>query len=974
MLKFTDNILLDQNLIKAASILANNPDEPFKELYSFEWNNNTDEMKNYSGYDLMGVSFEINTKLNQFDLKQGTYGLKFSFESDKNIHELLFGISDMNGNVYRFDTFVPQQKLFDISNLQNIKRLTITLYQDNNFMTFDNELIPYMIEGDPILGIKESKMNNNIIIQNLQVFLGYNIEDFDGDIIEISTPGYLSYNKIDRATELNAGKKELNLRWVHDNKDGTYKIFTKDDIKTEGLQIYWWKYTLNQTTDDWKELAGGPNWTPLAQDTFSTSFQPNYSKATEKIKCTCRLPNAYGSFDEYNSSILTFENELSVIDTTTYNAAAVGLQIVCMDKSEGNYFIYDTSSNIINEGEGQGFTRRFEVRYNNLPLNDESSNLGEIQEIEWRLPKDSSSRNTMLSYSSNYLMGDVYDDHDPALHIIKYNKNITYEQSYSIKNNWQSSNSWNTVECWVTADGNIYKTTLDLQFGKAGTSGTNVTLVLDFENNENAFVLNDAGKADKDIYVKALMYDTSGKLISNPSGTWSWGWLHDNIEQYITIKSTGDDTSSRIQLTLTSNSGIIVPKNNYCILKAIFTPSAESEYSAKVESYLPIPIKRKGYGYIEGCRKVVFNSQGTPEYYSDAYLLYDNDQQEIIPKDSNLKWKLNIENGSNDIQIDWELDDNEKEKIILTNAPNNYSWFTFKNLTRNNRIYPALSSSPIYIKDYNNKICLTASIGNTTVWSQPILIIQSQYDYATLNAWNGTLTIDEDKNQILTAMIGSGRKDSNNTFSGILMGEIGINEKNKEVGLYGISKGIQSFSLTETGVATFGGEGQGKVIIGLEDSIDGVVNTITSANGELYMDIDYGSLNFKYNNGLESLSIGNFNKQNNNYLKFTSSAGNTLLDFSKDNYIIQAVDPSKLKIDLKNGTLTSSSLSSSSFNCTNVICNSLAAGSGTAYLGTTASNGYCINFGNFKVAADGTVYYKGTELGAYIKSLIPETT
>ena len=42
-----------------------------------------------------------------------------------------------------------------------------------------------------------------------------------------------------------------------------------------------------------------------------------------------------------------------------------------------------------------------------------------------------------------------------------------------------------------------------------------------------------------------------------------------------------------------------------------------------------------------------------------------------------------------------------------------------------------------------------------------------------LNAWDGELSIDEKNGTIMSAMVGSGKKNSDNTFSGVLMGEVG---------------------------------------------------------------------------------------------------------------------------------------------------------------------------------------------------------
>ena len=988
MLRFTKNILDENNLNSKTSILANDNDILIKNLYDFDWTN-------YSGYDRMGVSFDIQTRLSQYNVVQGSYGLKFSFIGDNGIFERDFGINDMNGNVYHFDTYINQQKLIDISKLQNISRLKIDLYQNNDFIDGENNRVPHTIEGDPILNIKTEKMNDNIMLSNIEIYLGYALGEFDGDTISLSTPGYATYNKIDVDSEKDKGVKQLKVRWIHDNGDGSYVNFTEDDIYQKGLKVLWYRYTLNYTSEEDKKIAG-PNWSPYNflgnSNSFSNSFQPSYEKVEEKIKVMCGiLDPATGEYEYESSNILTFTNELAIVDTLTYDAATQ-LSIVCLDDSEGNYFIYDTSSGIINEGQGQGYIRKFEARYNGVLLDNPEFGLNNITEIEWRLPVDGV-RSTMLTYSESYWdsENDIISDNGTVKSIKRKvtEDTLQFVQSYSIKNNWHSSNSFNTVECIVTADGVIYKASLDLQFGKAGTSGSNVTLVLDYEDNENAIIF--ANNTVRDCYVQATMFNSSGAKITNANGTWNWSLYHSDINQYINIESEG----YRAKLTFNKNFDILMPQDNYCILQATFTPGENDIISTPVTAYLPIAFKRDGYSFIEGCRKVIYNSQGVPDYYSDAYSLYDSSQTEITPNKDDpdkITWQLRIDNGENpDIVITWK-----NAEVSMTGADaNTYQWFNFKNLTKNGTYYPALSASPIYVKGYNDRVCLTAKIHDTIVWSQPLLITQSQYDYATVNNWNGTLSIDEGNNTILSAMLGAGRKSDNNTFSGILMGDLGEKDSEEsQIGLYGLSNGVVSFSLTESGVATFGkgpNAGQGYMVFGLSDTIDDAVNTITSGNGEMYIDIDYGYANITYNNDIEKLMIGNYDKKNSSYLRLTSSANVPILDFKKDNFLIQSSNfisgVSGLQLDLSNGQLILNNnsktlkLDSSSSNAItlgnlsvdwngSLVCNSLAAGSGTNYIGTVASGNYVINLGDFKVQSDGTVYYKETELTTYINNLI----
>jgi hypothetical protein len=85
-----------------------------------------------------------------------------------------------------------------------------------------------------------------------------------------------------------------------------------------------------------------------------------------------------------------------------------------------------------------------------------------------------------------------------------------------------------------------------------------------------------------------------------------------------------------------------------------------------------------------------------------------------------------------------------------------------------------------------------------------------------LNSWNGALSVDQGNNTILSAMIGAGSKDSDNHFSGIVMGDL---EKldanggilNSEHGLLGFHAGVQSFGFRTNGTAFIGKSGAGRI-------------------------------------------------------------------------------------------------------------------------------------------------------------------
>lgn len=119
---------------------------------------------------------------------------------------------------------------------------------------------------------------------------------------------------------------------------------------------------------------------------------------------------------------------------------------------------------------------------------------------------------------------------------------------------------------------------------------------------------------------------------------------------------------------------------------------------------------------------------------------------------------------------------------------------TFDGSITNNRIEARLFEDDILI---------------ATVYA-PIHMSLNTFGLASLNAWDGnTVTVDEEGGYIMAPQIGAGEKDSNNRFTGILMGKTetytGGSDNEKQIGLFGYSNGLQSIFLdAETGNATFG--------------------------------------------------------------------------------------------------------------------------------------------------------------------------
>ncbi|MBO7079182.1 MAG: hypothetical protein J6W64_05175, partial [Bacilli bacterium] len=108
------------------------------------------------------------------------------------------------------------------------------------------------------------------------------------------------------------------------------------------------------------------------------------------------------------------------------------------------------------------------------------------------------------------------------------------------------------------------------------------------------------------------------------------------------------------------------------------------------------------------------------------------------------------------------------------------------------------------------------------------------------NAWDGSLTIDEENGTIMSTMLGAGYKDGENRYNGVLIGDVRhAADGAAGTGIYGYHEGVQSFGLNIDGTAFMGKSGQGQI------QFDGNSGTIQSmsfkTNGTgMKIDLDDG--------------------------------------------------------------------------------------------------------------------------------------
>lgn len=105
----------------------------------------------------------------------------------------------------------------------------------------------------------------------------------------------------------------------------------------------------------------------------------------------------------------------------------------------------------------------------------------------------------------------------------------------------------------------------------------------------------------------------------------------------------------------------------------------------------------------------------------------------------------------------------------------------------------------------------------------PIYMILNRYGHTAINGWDGNsiqLGEDENKNStgvVLAPQVGAGKKQNDNSFTGVLIGNQKTFKSDKDVdqtGLFGYHHGVRSIFLdSQTGKAEFGKQGAAKIIL-----------------------------------------------------------------------------------------------------------------------------------------------------------------
>ena len=519
-------------------------------------------------------------------------------------------------------------------------------------------------------------------------------------------------------------------------------------------------------------------------------------------------------------------------------------------------------------------------------------------DIKWEIP----CKNTMLKSYNGITIEDSNNDY------------LTYEGSgiaystlvYDIKDRYNVSCKHNNIRLTVNYKGTALVTTTDFTFIKQGDPGTNGTdFVFKVEPNTRkgaavpyyptifvngnskgviGFNYDQIGNLSGGQWFKACLYHNNTKIWSSNSAdaVYSEGKNPTSVRWNILANKYFSGTTDTSMLVLNngnsgefsfnsswSKNGDRAPANiikcqasyngvtYYATLPVHICLVYDTDYRAQLKEYT-------GFNY------AIYTTDGRRPSYdnSEPFTMYVTENVNGVDEDV-----TQTKVSGHELSYSWSLLGSIANKV----GSSVYWDDSATALARNDTSISGYRYSVKPVDDYRsecvtNAVRCTISCGGSTVAEvyMPVHTMLNQYGNARLNGWDGnSVQINDDEGFILAPQVGAGKKNSDNSFSGVLIGEAKSTETGSSknyIGILGYSHGKQSIYLdADTGNATFGidGEGQIKLIPGGTSTIaEWQINKSSlgkkSTGGSVYLYSDNGtpsSNNPDYNRSTNPIQV-----------------------------------------------------------------------------------------------------------------------
>lgn len=696
-------------------------------------------------------------------------------------------------------------------------------------------------------------------------------------------------------------EKDLIFAWVHYEKNGTFSVIKDiDDLikQREAIgrttHIYWYRFNYDEDITDvekiWKpeysdlekdwndalnnpnyqtqiERYGGEGWTflPYAIDNFNIKLMPRGNKSREKIKVVVQHDGTHTTSKELIlNNLRDVEAELagsSRNDKVVIKCFRLRQNVAIEDNSINTFHIYDENNKILYNDDNERFDEHpyyLQVQCRNgdtglyeilKTVSDNDTSNG--QQIAWSFPR----QYTMIRSTEEVSIEDAkYFGIDAVNEPIRFKNFHNSTIKFTINSIFNNRYSNNIVSAVIRQNDKEYHIERDLQFGRAEGLGHEFVPVIEILTPSGGTYLN----IGQDFEIGCVVYKKDGTLYESPSLlTFSWreisgkstfchyddeGIQHDG---YYISNYTGDDLGitnkyagyrgNVIKGQLLSNGDITFPP--------IFevTVYGAADYPLTIRKGFLIcnnfSYKQRRNFYLPS--RVEFKSDGAnPIYYSDYFEVAE--------------LSIAADNSISDYQLEypqWNINNNNVFELKPETTKRNFlelnsdtSSIQSKNHDYTRYKIQFVSTNPQWTEDLLKPINYTFiyySVDGIYV-AQSIAFDRNYYPSSLVNEWDGTsLTWDEENGAILSTMIAAGSKDSNNKFTGVMMGDWHAkgDESLDIPGLYGFNKGAQTFGFKTDGTGFIGSSGKGRI------EFDGTEALISNADRSCYINLNPVNIN-----------------------------------------------------------------------------------------------------------------------------------
>ena len=411
------------------------------------------------------------------------------------------------------------------------------------------------------------------------------------------------------------------------------------------------------------------------------------------------------------------------------------------------------------------------------------------------------------------------------------------ELNFSIDNRYDVRKENNEIELIVNYKDKVISAKTNLTFTKEGELGTNGTSFV-------CKIVPNIAKGVSPLYplVTINEYNSQWELNYQPKEIDKWfkvqlwrdgeqifegtesGLTIENVEaqvQWSILKNNYGEAQDETNLIINKDTGAIALdltkyNNPANIIKCVITYDNVDYYAAIPvaiartidENYFVEPVDRTGF------RQVMYTADGKAPSYDSEYPFELRVSQLI----NGIKEDVSqLELSEFKVDYDW----NVLGQVYFS------KWQSELNLIEKTLYSSRAKRNQKYFKpvDEYNGLCVTNALSCTISRNHdrlaeihiPVYFYINRYGNSAMNGWDGnSISIDDNNSGVILApQVGAGKKNEDNTFTGVFMGSVKEAGADKiETGLFGYSAGQRTITLnSENGSAAFGATGSGQIII-----------------------------------------------------------------------------------------------------------------------------------------------------------------